>query len=95
VVDSYGKSIPASTSCNFQAASARSPASLAFGREGIRITAPDEERVHRLRIRGQAYNHDVDGLHRSETELDGVVADKTIQNDGAIDALRSKINSIV
>jgi dephospho-CoA kinase len=60
----------------------------------LRITAPDEERVRRLRARGQVYNPEVDGLHRSEVELDGVVADKTIRNDGVIDALRSKISSI-
>jgi dephospho-CoA kinase len=60
----------------------------------LRITAPDEERVHRLRVRGQVYNPDVDGLHRSEVELDGVIVDKTIENDGVIDALRSEISSI-
>jgi dephospho-CoA kinase len=60
----------------------------------LRITAPDEQRVHRVRARGQAYNLDVDGLHRSEVELDGVTVDNTIQNDGGIDALRSKISSI-
>ena len=61
----------------------------------LRITAQDDQRVHRLRTRGQVYNLEVDGLHRSEVELDAVTVDKTIQNDEGIDALRSKISSIV
>jgi cytidylate kinase len=61
----------------------------------LRITAPDEERFHRLRIRGQVYNPGVDGLHRSEIELDLVPVDETIQNDRGIDVLHSKISSII
>ncbi|GAA4125827.1 AAA family ATPase [Aminobacter aganoensis] len=64
------------------------------GFEVIRVTASDETRTHRLAARGQAFNLDVDGRHRSETELDTAEADFTIYNDGAKDEIEAALRSI-
>lgn len=64
------------------------------GFEIIRVTASDETRTRRLAARGQAFNLDVDGRHRSETELDTVEADFTIHNDGTKDEIEAALRSI-
>lgn len=60
----------------------------------IRVTASEETRTRRLAIRGQVFNLDVDGRHRSETELDTVEADYTICNDGTKDEIEAALRSI-
>lgn len=64
------------------------------GFEIIRVTASDETRTRRLAIRGQVFNLDVDGRHRSETDLDTAEADYTIHNDGTTDEIEAALRSI-
>lgn len=64
------------------------------GFEIIRVTASDETRTRRLAARGQAFNLDVDGRHRSETELDTAEADFTIHNEGTKDEIEAALRSI-
>lgn len=66
----------------------------AQGFEIIRVTASDETRARRLETRGQVFTLDVDGKHRSETELDKAAADFTIHNDGAKDEIQAALRSI-
>lgn len=66
----------------------------AQGLEIIRVTASDETRTRRLAARGQVFNLDVDGKHRSETELDTTEADFTIHNDGTKDEIEAALRSI-
>ncbi|MBB3387215.1 cytidylate kinase [Rhizobium sp. BK609] len=66
----------------------------AQGFEIIRVTASDETRTRRLAARGQVFNLDVDGRHRSETELDTAEADLTIHNDGTKNEIEAALRSI-
>ncbi|MBZ9766557.1 hypothetical protein LB526_07260 [Mesorhizobium sp. CA6] len=64
------------------------------GFEIIRVVASDETRICRLAARGQVFNLNVDGRHRSETELDTSEADFTIHNDGTKDEIEAALRSI-
>lgn len=64
------------------------------GFEVIRVIASDETRICRLTARGQAFNPDVEGRHRSETELDTAEADFTIHNDGTKGEIEAALRSI-
>jgi dephospho-CoA kinase len=66
----------------------------AEGFQIIRVTASDETRTHRLKGRGQVFIHDVDGMHRSETELDTSIVDFLIQNDGKREEIEVTLRSI-
>lgn len=60
----------------------------------IRIFAPDDVRVQRLKDRGQSFDLDVDGRHRSETELDDADVDLVILNDGSQQSMRTAVENI-
>lgn len=64
------------------------------GFEIIRVIASDDTRRRRLAARGQVFNLDVDGRHRSETDLDAAEADFTIHNDGMKDEIEAALRSI-
>ncbi|WP_186766720.1 HD domain-containing protein [Puniceibacterium confluentis] len=61
----------------------------------VRVIAPDEVRVARLSERGQRFDPGKDGTHRSETELDTVDVDYTVENSGDIDALENSIRTLI
>lgn len=65
-----------------------------FGCMVIRIVASDETRLRRLDARGQAFNLDTDGSHRSEVELDDVPVDLEIRNEGDLSALSVLLASL-
>lgn len=65
------------------------------GFEIIRVVASDKIRAIRLSKRGQVFNPDVDGRHRSETDLDDVLVDFTIENDGTEQAIEAAVRSIL
>lgn len=67
----------------------------ALGCATIRVDAADEERVRRLRVRGQTFDLKRDGHHRSETELDDHPVDHIITNAGTICDLRLQVADIV
>lgn len=60
----------------------------------IRIIASDSLRMERLKNRGQVFNIDIDGRHRSETDLDDADVDLVIDNDGIPEAMRRAIKNI-
>ncbi|MGV1769357.1 hypothetical protein ACQZ6B_04190 [Agrobacterium vitis] len=60
----------------------------------IRIGASDQLRLERLKSRGQVFDLTVDGLHRSEVELDEAAADLEIVNDGSLDTMKREVESI-
>jgi dephospho-CoA kinase len=60
----------------------------------IRITAPENIRNLRLAERKQGFNPAIDGIHRSETELNDVPVDYTIVNDGTPEELENAIEKI-
>jgi dephospho-CoA kinase len=60
----------------------------------VRITAPDEIRILRLKERGQVFDQGVDGCHRSETELDDAEVDFVIHNNGSREAMRLAVENI-
>lgn len=60
----------------------------------IRVTATDETRARRLASRGQAFDLDTDGHHRSETELDDADVDLVLDNDGDKRALHAAIEQL-
>lgn len=64
------------------------------GFEIIRVAASDKTRTRRLAARGQVFNLDVDGRHRSETDLDRAEADFTIHNDGTKYEIEAALRSI-
>lgn len=57
----------------------------------IRVEARDDIRVFRLRQRGQQYDLESDGQHRSEVELSMVPTDFTVQNNGDFDSLEQHV----
>ena len=61
----------------------------------VRIAAPDEIRILRLKERGQVFDQGVDGCHRSETELDDAEVDFVIHNDGSREAMRLAVEKIL
>lgn len=61
----------------------------------VRVTAPDEVRVARLFERGQRFDLVKDGSHRSETELDEVDVDHTVENSGDIDVLEDSVRALI
>jgi dephospho-CoA kinase len=61
----------------------------------VRVSSEPELRVQRLMARGQSFNLAVEGLHRSETELDLYQVDFEIQNTGSVSDLRGAIDSIL
>jgi len=71
---------------------------LAVAREAgcmvIRVVASDEVRVRRLVARGQAFDLETDGCHRSEVELDDAPVDLEIVNEGEIPALRALLTGL-
>ncbi len=50
----------------------------------IRIVCDDEARLHRLRSRGQSFNSNSDGKHRSEVELDAAATSYVVDNCGSL-----------
>ncbi|KAB2739908.1 hypothetical protein [Brucella anthropi] len=60
----------------------------------IKVVASDNLRVERLRSRGQVFDISIDGVHRSETELEDAHVDLEIVNDGSLDKMRRAIESI-
>ena len=48
----------------------------------IKVVASEAVRHARLVARGQAFDPSVDGVHRSETELDDATVDHIIENNG-------------
>lgn len=66
----------------------------AEGFEIIRVISSDNTRMRRLEARGQVFDPDVDGRHRSEIELDTVKSDFTINNDGPEEEIQAALRSI-
>lgn len=66
-----------------------------LGFKTLRVICDDTLRHSRLIARGQTFDPGVDGLHRSETELDDQPADYEIQNQGSLKDLNAAIDSIV
>lgn len=60
----------------------------------VRVTAPDDVRLTRLSERGQKFDLAKDGSHRSETELDRISVEHTIENSGDIDALDNSVRAL-
>ncbi|PCH69245.1 MAG: hypothetical protein COC12_09360 [Rhodobacteraceae bacterium] len=60
----------------------------------VRIVAAESTRLQRLSDRGQEFDPAVEGLHRSETELDQAQVDHTITNDGNIAALETVVSKL-
>ena len=71
---------------------------LAIAREAgcmvIRIVASDEIRLCRLVARGQAFDPETDGRHRSEVELDDAPVDLEIRNDSGKSALTVQLTCL-
>lgn len=61
----------------------------------VRVIAPDDVRIARLTERGQKFDLVKDGSHRSETELDEVDVDYTVENSGDIDALEDSVRALI
>jgi len=61
----------------------------------VRVIAPDDVRVARLSERGQKFDLVRDGMHRSETELDDVDVDYTVENSGDIEALEASVRALI
>lgn len=61
----------------------------------VRVVAPDSVRISRLYERGQSFNPAVDGLHRSETELDKVIVDFEVENSGNIRTLETTVKALL
>jgi hypothetical protein len=59
------------------------------------VTASDEIGTRRLATRGQIFVLDVDGKHRSETELDQRAVDFTIHNVGKEYEIEAGLRSIM
>ena len=66
-----------------------------LGCKTIRIVAPNALRHERLAQRGQAFNPDVDGAHRSENELDHDEIDAEVINAGELVAFYAALDLIV
>jgi len=60
----------------------------------IRITAPDSIRIDRLKARGQVFAAEIDGVHRSELELDDASVDFEISNEGSLDELDAALATV-
>lgn len=60
----------------------------------VKVIATDNIRFSRLKKRGQIFDPDSDGTHRSETELDSAQVDFTIENIGDIAALEQAVRAI-
>lgn len=60
----------------------------------VRIVASDDVRVRRLVARGQAFDPEIDGRHRSEVELDGAPVDKLIRNEVEIASLAARLAAL-
>lgn len=65
-----------------------------FGCRTVRIVAPDAVREARLKARGQVFDPLVDGLHRSEVELDDAEVDFEISNDADLASLTAALSRI-
>ena len=61
----------------------------------VRVVAPDGIRVERLSERGQDFDLEKDGQHRSETELDDVDVDHIIENGRDIGALENSLKNLI
>lgn len=61
----------------------------------IRVVAPDELRGLRLRARGQAFDPNTDGLHRSEVELDAIDVDLELVNDGDLTYVDEMLSALL
>ncbi|WP_149093398.1 adenylate kinase [Paenibacillus terrae] len=60
----------------------------------IRVEAPDAVRIDRAIKSGDVFNY-ADLVHGTETALDGLVADFTVDNSGSLDALHAQIDEIM
>lgn len=63
-----------------------------YGCNIIRVVADSMTRLHRLKSRGQVFDLDTDGNHRSEVELDGVQVDHVILNNGSLNDLQDQLS---
>ena len=61
----------------------------------LRVSAPDEVRLSRLKERGQIFDPKTDGVHRSELELEAVDVDFEVANDGSVDELHNAIERVL
>lgn len=61
----------------------------------VRVVCDDDLRQARLAARGQQFDPERDGLHRSETELDTYDAQFEIANTGSLLALNSAVDALV
>ena len=53
-----------------------------LGFKSLRVTCPDQMRIQQLTFRGQSFDLEVEGGHRSETELDSFLTDFHVANTG-------------
>jgi dephospho-CoA kinase len=60
----------------------------------IRVTAPDEDRIARAIAAGDDFNEN-DLAHETELAIDGFAVDAEIVNDGSVDDLKRKIDTIL
>jgi dephospho-CoA kinase len=60
----------------------------------IRVTAPDEDRIARAIIAGDDFN-EADLEHETESHIDGFAVDYEVTNDGSVDDLKRKIDTIL
>lgn len=66
----------------------------AKGYISIRVTCDDDTRIERMRQRDGTV--DMDALqHRTETELDDIVCDYTVDNGGSIERLAEQVDAIL
>lgn len=61
----------------------------------LRLKSGAQMRLQRLTARGQGFDLAAEGLHRSETELDGVAVDFEIENVGPVSDLHAALDSVV
>jgi dephospho-CoA kinase len=60
----------------------------------IRVTAPDEVRIGRAIEAGDNFSvHDL--AHSTELEIDNFTVDYTLENNGTVDELKAKIDTVL
>lgn len=61
----------------------------------LRVKADAQLRLQRLAARGQAFDLEVEGTHRSEIELDDFGADFEVRNAGSVADLGAALDAII